>query len=128
MAGVPSRLRRLRFILSHAGGALPSLAPRIALSLTMMPGLVEQFGDPLVGMRSFYYDTALSAGISTLSALCQLTDPDHILFGTDFPFAPNWAIRTFGETLDSLAVTGFDRESVYRGNAARLLGLDSRRT
>jgi predicted TIM-barrel fold metal-dependent hydrolase len=126
MAGVPSRLRRLRFILSHAGGALPSLAPRIALSLTMMPGLVEQFGDPLVGMRSFYYDTALSAGISTLSALCQLTDPDHILFGTDFPFAPNWAIRSFGETLDSLAVTGFDRESVYRGNAARLLDLDTR--
>jgi len=92
----------------------------------MMPSLVVRFGDPLVGMRSFYYGTALSAGISTLSALCQLTDPDHILFGTDFPFAPNWAIRSFGETLDSLAVTGFDRESVYVGNAARLLGLDTR--
>jgi predicted TIM-barrel fold metal-dependent hydrolase len=125
MAGVPSRYKRIRFIFSHAGGALPSLAPRIALSLSMMPGLVERVGDPLAGLRSFYYDTALSAGPSTLSGLGQITDSDHILFGTDFPFAPTTAIRAFGKVLDDLDVPGFDRPAVYRGNAERLLGLSS---
>jgi 6-methylsalicylate decarboxylase len=124
IAGVPSRYDRIRFILSHAGGTLPSLAPRIALSLSMMPGLVERAGDPLAGLRSFYYDTALSAGASTLSGLGQITDPDHILFGTDFPFAPTAAIRAFGRTLDELDVPGFKRPAVYRSNAERLLGLD----
>jgi 6-methylsalicylate decarboxylase len=123
IAGVPARYRRIRFILSHAGGTLPSLAPRIALSLSMMPGLVERAGDPLAGLRSFYYDTALSAGASTLSGLAQITDPDHILFGTDFPFAPTTAIRAFGKVLDELDVPGFDRSAAYRGNAERLLGL-----
>jgi 6-methylsalicylate decarboxylase len=123
MAGVPSRYQRIRFILSHAGGTLPSLAPRIALSLSMMPGLVERMGDPLAGLRSFYYDTALSAGASTLSGLAQITDPDHILFGTDFPFAPTGAIRAFGKVLDELDVPGFDRSATYRSNAERLLGL-----
>jgi predicted TIM-barrel fold metal-dependent hydrolase len=124
IAGVPSRYKRIRFILSHAGGALPSLAPRIALSLSMMPGLVERVGDPLAGLRSFYYDTALSAGASTLSALCRITDADHILFGTDFPFAPTSAIRAFGKVLDEMQVPGFHRPAVYRSNAERLLGLN----
>jgi 6-methylsalicylate decarboxylase len=128
MAGVPSRYKGIRFILSHAGGTLASLAPRIELSLSMMPGLVERVGDPLAGLRSFYYDTALSAGASTLSGLCQLTDPDHILFGTDFPFAPTTAIRAFGKALDELNVPGFDRPAMYRSNAVRLLGLNNART
>jgi predicted TIM-barrel fold metal-dependent hydrolase len=90
----------------------------------MMPGLVERVGDPLAGLRSFYYDTALSAGASTLSALCRITDADHILFGTDFPFAPALAIRAFGKVLDEMQVPGFDRPAVYRSNAERLLGLN----
>jgi 6-methylsalicylate decarboxylase len=125
MAGVPLRYKNIRFILSHAGGALPSLAPRIALSLSMMPGLVERVGDPSAGLRSFYYDTALSAGRSALSGLGQITDPDHILFGTDFPFAPTTAIRAFGKALDDMDVPGFDRPAVYRSNAERLLGLSN---
>jgi predicted TIM-barrel fold metal-dependent hydrolase len=128
IAGVPARYRRIRFILSHAGGTLPSLAPRIALSLSMMPGLVERAGDPLAGLRSFYYDTALSAGASTLSGLARITDPDHILFGTDFPFAPTTAIRAFGKVLDELDVPGFDRSAAYRSNAERLLGLNGVRS
>jgi predicted TIM-barrel fold metal-dependent hydrolase len=124
IAGVPRRFPRIRFILSHAGGTLPSLAPRIELSLSMMPGLAERVGNPLAGLRSFYYDTALSAGASTLSGLCQITDPDHILFGTDFPFAPTPAIRAFGKTLDGLSVPGLDLPAVYRRNAERLLNRD----
>jgi predicted TIM-barrel fold metal-dependent hydrolase len=58
-----------------------------------------------------------------LSGLCQITDPDHILFGTDFPFAPTSAIRAFGKALDGMSVPGFDRPAVYRTNAEQLLGL-----
>jgi 6-methylsalicylate decarboxylase len=122
IAGALNRFRNIRFILSHAGGTLPFLAPRIALSISMMPGIVEQFGDPLRAMRSFYFDTALSAGESTLSALVRIADPSRILFGTDFPFAPDRAIRQFGEVLEKVDISGFDRPSVYRGNAELLLG------
>jgi predicted TIM-barrel fold metal-dependent hydrolase len=122
ISGAVSRYRRVRFILSHAGGTLPFLAPRLCLSISMMPGLVDKIGDPAAAIRSFYFDTALSAGPSPLAALAQVTDPDHILFGTDFPFAPLKAISMFGDVLDTISVPGIDMPSVYRGNAARLLG------
>jgi 6-methylsalicylate decarboxylase len=122
ISGAMSRYRRVRFILSHAGGTLPFLVPRLALSLSMMPGLTERIGDPLAAIRAFYFDTALSAGSSTLAALAQVTDPDHILFGTDFPFAPLHAISMFGDKLEHMSVPGIDMPSVYRANAARLLG------
>jgi len=75
----------------------------------------------MAALRSFYFDTALSAGDSTLSAPVKVTDPSHILFGSDFPFAPASAIRYFGEVLDETALPGFDRAGAYRGNAAKLL-------
>jgi 6-methylsalicylate decarboxylase len=120
--GVISQFKNIRFILSHAGGTLPFLAPRIAMAIAMMPGLVERFGDPLLAMRSFYFDTALSGNEVPLSALLRITDPSHILFGTDFPFPPDWAVRQFGDALETLKLAGFDKAAVYRDNAVALLG------
>ncbi|MBB4512629.1 putative TIM-barrel fold metal-dependent hydrolase [Paraburkholderia fungorum] len=122
MSGAMSRFRSIRFILSHAGGTLPFLVPRIALSISMMPAVAERVGDTLAAVRSFYFDTALSAGHAPLSALTQVADPDHILFGTDFPFAPTSAIRQFGKVLDNIQVPGIELDKVYGDNAARLLG------
>ncbi|CAE6746867.1 amidohydrolase family protein [Paraburkholderia aspalathi] len=122
MSGAMSRFRNIRFILSHAGGTLPFLVPRIALSISMMPAVAERVGDTLAAVRSFYFDTALSAGNAPLSALTQVADPDHILFGTDFPFAPTSAIRQFGNVLDNIQIPGIELDKVYGDNAARLLG------
>jgi predicted TIM-barrel fold metal-dependent hydrolase len=121
ISGAMSRFRNIRFILSHAGGTLPFLVPRIALSISMMPEVAERVGDTLAAVRSFYFDTALSAGNAPLSALAQVADPDHILFGTDFPFAPTSAIRQFGKVLDNIQIPGIEMDKVYGDNAARLL-------
>ncbi|QBR03512.1 amidohydrolase family protein [Paraburkholderia pallida] len=122
ISGALRKFSNVRFILSHAGGTLPFLVPRIALSISMMPGAIERVGDPLEAFKSLYYDTALSGGKAPLSALAQITTPDHILFGTDFPFAPTAAIRQFGTALDHIEIPGVDMDKVYGENAARLLG------
>ncbi|HLZ83588.1 MAG TPA: amidohydrolase family protein [Caulobacteraceae bacterium] len=122
ISGAMRRFRRIRFILSHAGGTLPYLAPRISLSISMMPGVAEKVGDAPAAFRAFYYDTALSAGVATLTALSLIAEPDHVLFGTDFPMAPLTAISHFGAELEGLEIAGLPRQDVYRGNAAKLLG------
>lgn len=122
ISGAVTRFKNVRFILSHAGGTLPFLVPRLALSISMMPGAIERVGDPLEAVRSLYFDTALSGGAAPLSALAQITTPDHILFGTDFPFAPTAAIRQFGAALDDIEIPGIEMNKVYGENAARLLG------
>ncbi len=122
IAGVLARFPAIRFILSHAGGALPFLLPRISLSLHMMPGVVDRVGDPAMAFRSFYYDTALAAGAATFSALGEVADPSRILFGTDFPMTPEFGLKTFGAALEALDVDGLSRPAIYRENAAQLLG------
>ncbi|MDV2453242.1 amidohydrolase family protein [Xanthomonas hortorum] len=125
IAGILSRFPGVRFILSHAGGALPFLFPRISLCLQMMPGVVERIGDPAAAFRAFYYDTALAAGPATLAALAQVADPSRILFGTDFPMAPDFGIKTFSAALEAMDVDVLSRLAIYRENAAQLLGRPS---
>jgi 6-methylsalicylate decarboxylase len=72
-----------------------------------MPGVSERVGDMNAAFASFYYDTVLSAGVLTISALMQVARPDHVLFRTDFPMAPVPAITKFGQELEKLSVAGF---------------------
>ena len=120
VSGALQAYPNIRFILSHAGGVLPYLVPRLTLSFSMMPGVAERVGDPAVAFRAFYYDTALSAGPSVFAALGEVAAPDHILFGTDFPMAPLAGITHFNTELERLDPRLKAR--VYRENAAGLLG------
>ena len=63
-------------------------------------------GDPAEAIRQFYFDTALAGGMATLTALASVADPGHILFGTDFPMAPEFVIREYGPVLDRIGEAG----------------------
>lgn len=121
MARVPQRFPGIRFILSHAGGTLPYLSTRITTVIGMEPALSEQVPDPLASIRSFYFDTALSAGPATLAALQELADPSHILFGTDFPMTTPDVTATSIATLRSRVPETAASRAIGRGNAAQLL-------
>ena len=120
VSGALQAYPNIRFILSHAGGVLPFLVPRLSLSFSMMPGVAERVGDPAAAFRAFYYDTALSAGPSVFAALAQVAAPDNILFGSDFPMAPLFGIAHFNTELERLEPPF--KAQVYRRNAAGLLG------
>jgi predicted TIM-barrel fold metal-dependent hydrolase len=97
--GVITRYPRIRFILSHAGGFVPYAAHRLAVSLAADTGsptldFLEQF-------RSFYFDTALSSSPSALPALLAIAQPERVLFGSDWPFAPAAGVQYFTTGLDT---------------------------
>jgi predicted TIM-barrel fold metal-dependent hydrolase len=73
-------------------------------------------------LKRFHYDTALSANPHALRSLRELVDPSQILFGTDFPFAPEPITQM---SIDGLTVyDGFDasaRRAIERDNALALL-------
>lgn len=89
-SGVLRRCPRIRLLLSHAGGALPMLASRIA-AMSGLPIIeprpergAEEFREQL---GSIYFDVALSANDAAINALLEVAPIEHITFGTDFPFA-----------------------------------------
>jgi predicted TIM-barrel fold metal-dependent hydrolase len=112
---VPRRFPRLKIILSHAGGFLPYAAHRIAA------GLLEPTGrnplELLDDLASFYFDTALSGSPTALPSLLSFAKPDHVVFGSDWPFAPDLAVAWFTGGLDQ---HDLDHDAINRTNATPL--------
>lgn len=117
--GALDRFPRIRFILAHAGGTLPYLAFRLAMSPSIDPKRLGHLtaGDVLAKLRHFWYDTALSAAPSSLAALLQVADPSRILFGSDWPYAP--------ETVTAASVAALEQSPLLDGRLRAAIGREN---
>ena len=117
--GVLDRHPAVRFIVAHSGAALPVLADRIAaFAFTENP---QQPINVLGALRRLYYDVAGFALPRALPALLSLVDSDRLLYGSDYPFTPDWVASGLAEALAGTDVlTDDDRVLLSRGNAASL--------
>lgn len=119
--GTCERCPDVRIILSHAGGTVPYLAGRIALGEYIFEHRERMPLGSVTYLKSFYYDTALSAFPFSLRSLQELAEPSHILFGSDYPFAPELATAATIEGLKSY--DGFDEETLERVERDNALAL-----
>ncbi len=118
-SGAVRRHPNLKLILSHAGGFLPYASHRLMAAMLAEGGRspVEILDD----LQSFYFDTALSGSPATLPSLLAFAKPGHVLFGSDWPFAPAPAVSYFTGQLDAYAALGADgHAAIDRDNAAAL--------
>lgn len=118
--GTFARCQDIKFIFSHAGGTIPFLAERIA-RLAVRPGFKENVPNGVVPeLQRLYYDTALSANWLAFRSLFELVTSDHVLFGSDYPFAPE---ATMTGTVRGLMEMGLDPDvlrGIERDNALAL--------
>ena len=119
-SGTFARCRNIRFVFSHAGGTVPFLAERIA-RLGARPGFKEKVPNGVLPeLERLYYDTALSANWLAFRSLLELVTPDKVLFGSDYPFAPE---ATMAATVKGLIELGLEPEvlqGIERDNALTL--------
>lgn len=115
---IPERFPGIRFILAHAGGAAPYLTWKMSLTARYTENDGRRAIDHL---QRFYYDTALSTSRYPLGLLKELAGADQVVFGSDFPFAPEFVMASCLYELDHYE--GFDAGALTRiraGNAADL--------
>jgi predicted TIM-barrel fold metal-dependent hydrolase len=122
-AGVLNRHSNLKFILSHAGGALPTLAPRLGTIGTLHwvahpPELTQE--SVRTRFAGLYFDTAIAGTAASIVPVLELTTPDHIVFGTDFPPATVPVIDQNIAALDALTCMSDVEKSAINQNARRL--------
>lgn len=119
--GAFARTRNVKWIFSHAGGAIPMLAERLA-RLERRPDLARHAPDGVLAeLRRLHYDVALSAGPMTLAALLRLVGPDRALFASDYPHAPEPAMAGSVAGLAAAGLAPDDLALIERGNALRLM-------
>ncbi|CAM3100632.1 amidohydrolase family protein [Tsukamurella hominis] len=119
--GVLDRYPDVTIILSHAGGFVPYSVLRFC---ELQPAL-DPSGpatEELLGtFRKFYWDTALSSGRFAFASFQEFADPSRILFGSDFPYAPEPVARRFNRILDSdTGLTAEQKAAIYTGNARQV--------
>lgn len=122
LTGTLEKYPRIRWILAHGGGFLPYVVSRLALAETL-PAWQEKFPRGVAeAVGRFYFDTALSPSRYSMTALKALVDPSHILFGSDFPFAPAPLTTLQCQTLEHNPLWSPEQlYGIHRANALALL-------
>lgn len=95
MTGTIRACPSVDIILSHAGGTIPFIAGRAinSLALPAVSSLAKvNISQAKTDFARFYYDIALSTSAAQLDGLLDFADAEHVLFGSDFPYAPQFGI------------------------------------
>lgn len=143
MNAVLPRYPELRFVMPHLGGATSSLKGRMMAffeteNAAIPPdmkgylktqseqkrfGLTERFEDLF---KRLYFDTAgTGAWLPSMAAAFNITTPDRIMFGSDYPLECKTAENIL-ESLDMVRQApcpASDKSAVLGATAARLFGL-----
>ena len=112
----------LKVVVPHCGSFLPNALPRFK---GLMPVMVAQgYMKPVdvdANLSRLYYDLAGAATDEAIESLLAITEPSHILYGSDYPYVAAPALLGAKKALESrLGSRGLDVPSVLAGNAARL--------
>ena len=87
----------IEFVIPHGGATLPMVADRVSV-FSMLLG-VDPAVDVLRDLGRLHFDLAGYPLPRQLDALLTLTTIDHLHYGSDYPFTPEFAAAAAGERL-----------------------------
>jgi aminocarboxymuconate-semialdehyde decarboxylase len=121
-SGAVTRFPRVRWVLSHLGGAIPYLAERLDRGFHAFAECRAHLDRPPSDLlKGFYYDT-VNFDPGALGLAIAFAGADHLLAGSDYPHMIG-SLRKMRESLEGLPVSTTARAGILGGNAARLLGV-----
>lgn len=104
----------LKIIVHHAGAMVPFFSERIKRIMSE-----TQYLD----FKKFYVDTAILGNTKALELALDFYGKDHLVFGTDAPFAvmPNGATSEILSAIDAMNVDSEIKNNIYRNNLSNLI-------
>lgn len=114
----------LKVVVPHCGSFLPNALPRFK---GMLPVMVAQgYMQPVdvdANISRLYFDLAGAATDDAVRSLLTVTAPDHILYGSDYPYVAPQALIGAKKSLESrLASHGLKPDDIFSNNAKELFG------
>ena len=85
---VPARYPNVKIVVLHCGAYLPLAIPRMkALTPVMQKNKLVGEIDYTANLKQLYFDLAGAHSPEAIRLLLTITTPDHIMYGSDFPYA-----------------------------------------
>jgi 6-methylsalicylate decarboxylase len=117
--GVLHKYPNVKIIIPHSGGTMPMIAGRIKDRYPHDPKHDEYIPNGVIAeLQKFYIDIAHASFPYPMAAMMKFALPDHILFGTDYPFEP---IESTVNELPGLGISAKVMQAIERENAEKLL-------
>jgi aminocarboxymuconate-semialdehyde decarboxylase len=121
-SGVAERFPRIRWVLSHLGGAIPYLAERLDRGYRAFRECRAHIGQPPSEyLKSWYYDT-VNFDMRALALAIEFAGARQVLAGSDYPHLIG-SITAMLESIRGLTISEGDKTAILGSNAAGLLGL-----
>jgi aminocarboxymuconate-semialdehyde decarboxylase len=118
-AGVAERFPRIKWVLSHLGGAVPYMAERFDRGFHNFAECRRNIGrPPSEYLRTWYYDT-VNFDPRALQLAIDFAGADHILAGSDYPHQIG-SIPSMLSSIRGLDIPDTAKAGILGGNAARL--------
>lgn len=127
---VPVRYPDIKFVVPHCGSFIPLAVVRMKSILpAMVSGGYMQQIDWNDNLSRLYYDLAGSPTAGVIRALLTVTSPDHVMYGSDYPYLPDNVLRGNMERLKE-TLAGDSELSQYSDmflwkNATKLFNIKS---
>lgn len=122
LSGALDRYPAIRWVVPHAGAALPVLADRVDRIAPMVSPPDTPTTDVIGALGRLHYDLAGVPLPRALPALLALVGPDRLVYGSDYPFTSAAAVRALAQELATTPVLDdAARRAAFSENAARLL-------
>ena len=99
----------IEFLIPHAGATLPMVADRVSVFSQLLG--VDPSVDVLRDLGRLHFDLAGFPLPRQLDALLTLTTLEHLHYGSDYPFTPEFAAAMAGERLAEVGRSARDRSS-----------------
>lgn len=119
-SGVAERFPRIRWVLSHLGGAIPYIAERADRGFRAFKECRAKIQrPPSEYLKQFYYDTVNFDPLALKLAI-DFAGAEHILAGSDYPHQIG-SIPEMLQSLKNVPISEAERAKILGGNAAKLL-------
>jgi aminocarboxymuconate-semialdehyde decarboxylase len=120
--GIVERFPNIRWVLAHLGGAVPYLAERLDRGYEAFKDCRKNISRrPSEHLKNFYFDT-VNFDRNALRLAVEFAGTDHLMAGSDYPHQIG-SLRKMIDSIDGLEISAPEKEAIFGGNAARLLGL-----
>ncbi|HJS74785.1 MAG TPA: amidohydrolase family protein [Vicinamibacteria bacterium] len=119
-AGVFRELPDIKWIVGHAGGAIPWLMERLDNGFRDFAECRVNIDElPSVYLKKLYYDTVTFSPY-TLNMLRDLVGAEHMVMGSDFPHLLGSIDRAV-TSIESLHIPAAEKERIFSGTALTIL-------
>lgn len=121
-SGVAERFPRIKWVLSHLGGAIPYIAERLDRGYFAFRECRAHITKPPSHyLRTWCYDT-VNFDVRALRLAVEFAGPEHVLAGSDYPHAIG-SLRAMLDSIARLELSSSEKTAILGGNAARLMSL-----